>query len=529
MSPCQSTLEIDVPQPVHFNSRFRNPTTLGIIPEELCAECQVDSKPGNVTLPDDKEWESSNDLDSPLSYIVPRFITRKGLEAFKAQYAMPEIQGHKLWGTLRFEYLSTYRILMATVFALNLAAVAICFDRATLRNHRVARRDIAITATSANLTANVLMRQEHVINGLFHIACGLPASTPLQLRRQVAKLAYSQGGIHAACGISALAWYICYTVQQKFQPHSSRNETVACSVVSALIVCLLTVVITMSIPGVRRRFHDHWELSHRFGGWSAICLFWAQIIISAVSSARKASRHAGSVLVTMPSFWMLIVITVCLIYPWLRLRRLPVKVHRRSSHAIELRFHNRNVASCASLSMSVSPVMETHKFVAIPHAPEDPERGYSVIVSNAGDWTRDLINSPPTHVWHRGAPIIGMMRIAACFRPVLVIATGSGIGPCLSFLNCHRGHPAHVLWSARSPEEVYGGETLSNVLEADPGALIIDTKQTGRFELTEVAWAKMQQTKAEAAVIISNSKVTRDVVFGMEARGVIAFGAIFDS
>ncbi|RMX88698.1 hypothetical protein D0869_01434 [Hortaea werneckii] len=506
-----------------------SPTTLGIISKKFCAESQFDSKPTNVTLPNDKEWESSDDLGSPLSSVDPRFITRKELEAFKAQYAMPEIQKHKLWGSLRFKYLSTYRMLLATVFALNLAAVVICFGRATFRNHPVARGDIAITATSANLTANVLMRQEHVINGLFHIACGLPASTPLQLRRQVAKLAYSQGGIHAACGISALTWYICYTVQQTFQSHGSRNETTACTVVSALVIGLLVVVITMSIPGVRRRFHDQWELSHRFGGWFAICLFWAQIIMSAVSSAREASRHVASVLVTTPSFWMLIVITVCLLYPWLWLRRLPVKAHRRSTHAIELRFHDRNVASCASLSMSSSPVMETHKFVAIPHAPEDPERGYSVIVSNAGNWTRDFINSPPTHVWHRGAPIIGMMRIAACFRPVLVIATGSGIGPCLSFLNCHWGHPAHVLWSARSPEEVYGSEILSNVLEADRGALIIDTQETGRFDLTEVAWAKMQQTKAEAAVILSNSKVTRDVVFGLEAKGVIAFGAIFDS
>ena len=70
---------------------------------------------------------------------------------------------------------------------------------------------------------------------------------------------------------------------------------------------------------------------------------------------------------------------------------------------------------------------------------------------------------------------------------------------------------------------------MSDVLEADRGALIVDTKESGRFDLTEVAWAKMQQTKAEAAVILSNAKVTRDVVFGLEARGVIAFGAIFDS
>ncbi|KAI7684265.1 hypothetical protein KC319_g60 [Hortaea werneckii] len=99
------------------------------------------------------------------------------------------------------------------------------------------------------------------------------------------------------------------------------------------------------------------------------------------------------------------------------------------------------------------------------------------------------------HVWRRGAPIIGMMRIAACFRSVLVTATGSGFGPCLSFLNCHRGHPAHVLWSARSPGKTYGGGILSNLFGADRGALVIDTKKTGRYDLTGVAWFKFQSYK----------------------------------
>ncbi|KAI6857078.1 hypothetical protein KC340_g4129 [Hortaea werneckii] len=529
MSSCPSSLRLCVPEPAHFPSQFRDPATFDIISKEFGAGFRSGTKAAGVILEGKGGEQADDDLYSSPDSNSPPFATRKEVEEFQDRFPMPEMQGHKLWRKLYFNYLSTYRILMVTVFFVNVASTISGFDNAKHRGNPVARRDMAITAASANLTANILMRQEHVINGLFHIACGLPTSTPLQLRRQIAKLAYSQGGVHAACGICALAWYIYYTLEQSFQYRGNSSETLACSVISALLIGLLALVITMSIPGVRRRFHDQWELSHRFGGWFAIGLFWAQIIISAVSSAREASRYAASVLVTTPSFWMLIVITACLLYPWLWLRRLPVKAHRRSTHAIELRFHDRNVASCASLSMSSSPVMETHKFVAIPHAPEDPERGYSVIVSNAGNWTRDFINSPPTHVWHRGAPIIGMMRIAACFRPVLVIATGSGIGPCLSFLNRHRGHPAHVLWSARSPEEVYGSKILSNVLDADRGALIVDTQETGRFDLTAVAWAKMQQTKAEAAVILSNSKVTRDVVFGLEARGIIAFGAIFDS
>ncbi|KAI7205442.1 hypothetical protein KC316_g240 [Hortaea werneckii] len=529
MSSCPSSLRLCVPEPAHFPPQFQHPATFDIISKEFGAGFRSGSKVASVRPEGKGEDQADDDLSSSPDSIPPRFATRKELEEFQDRFPMPEIQGHKLWGKLCFNYLSTYRVLMDTVFVVNVAAIILCFDNAKHRGNPVARRDMAIAATSANLTANVLMRQEHVINGLFHIACGLPASTPLQLRRKVAKLAYSQGGVHAACGISALAWYIYYTLEQSFQYRGNGSEKLACSVISAPLIGLLALVIAMSIAGVRRRFHDHWELSHRFGGWTAICLFWAQIITSIVSSARKTSQHVSSVLVTTPSFWMLIVITACLVHPWLWLRRLPVKAHRRSIYAVELRFDNGNVASCASLSLSINPLVETHKFVAIPNVPEDREKGYSVIVSNDGDWTRDFINSPPKHVWHRGAPIISMMRIAACFRPVLVVATGSGIGPCLSFLNCHRGHPAHVLWSARSPEEVYGGGILSNILLADQNALIIDTKETGRFDLTAVAWAKMQQIQPEAAVILSNSNVTRNVVLGLEARGVTAFGAIFDS
>jgi hypothetical protein len=35
--------------------------------------------------------------------------------------------------------------------------------------------------------------------------------------------------------------------------------------------------------------------------------------------------------------------------------------------------------------------------------------------------------------------------------------------------------------------------------------------------------------KAEAVVVISNQRVTKKVVYGLEARGMPAYGAIFDS
>jgi hypothetical protein len=35
--------------------------------------------------------------------------------------------------------------------------------------------------------------------------------------------------------------------------------------------------------------------------------------------------------------------------------------------------------------------------------------------------------------------------------------------------------------------------------------------------------------RGEAVVVISNQKVTKKVVYGLETRGVPAYGAIFDS
>lgn len=86
-----------------------------------------------------------------------------------------------------------------------------------------------------------------------------------------------------------------------------------------------------------------------------------------------------------------------------------------------------------------------------------------------------------------------------------------------------------MIWSARFPEETYGRDVFKRVLEADRDAVVIDTKKTGHPNLVALAYAMARRMGAEGVVIISNPKVTKEVVFGLEARKVPAFGAIFDS
>ncbi|TKA24655.1 hypothetical protein B0A50_06415 [Salinomyces thailandicus] len=468
----------------------------------------------------------------PTEIYAEKIATKEELQALQNLFPLPPVRGSPSRNRFRYKYLSCYRELMVLVFAINIAAIIpmiICLRQ----NDRSFTYENAATATGANLLAAVMMRQEHVINTLFHLVCALPNGTPLWIRRQAAKAAYSQGGIHSAAGLSAMVWYILYIALLVRDFTGTHGEQTAIWILTSFTMFLFTILTAMANPPFRRTFHNVWELSHRFSGWTAIALIWAQLLLTTTSTAHQNDQPIMIILLLTPTFWLQTLTTILLLYPWIRLRRLPITAHNLSSHATELRFPNRKLKPCAGITLSHNPLLENHKFATIARpTPTGPQnRGFSVLVSNAGDWTQRLIASPPTHIWVRGGPITGMLRIASLFIPLVLVATGSGIGPCLSFLNTRRKRhsPCRIIWSARSPEETYGRGILEDVLRADRDAVIVDTRRSGHPDLVGLAFASVRSMRAEAVVVVSNPRVTKEVVFQLEVRGVPAFGAIFDS
>lgn len=83
----------------------------------------------------------------------------------------------------------------------------------------------------------------------------------------------------------------------------------------------------------------------------------------------------------------------------------------------------------------------------------------------------------------KGLPALGVVHIAHLFKPLVVVATGSRIGPCLSFLQMYPQWPVRIVWSARLPEQTYGFKILDAILKTDRDAVIIDTKKTGKPDL----------------------------------------------
>jgi hypothetical protein len=449
-------------------------------------------------------------------------------------------RGSSLYRALRWRRFTAYYRLFTFVILANLAMFAYINYRliraVTLKfNDQALVRELGaiLTAVSGNLTAAIALRNEHVINFLFRVfVVHVPLSAPLHVRRMIAKV-YCFGGIHSGTGLMSTLWYMSFTgwtVHDNVHKHGpSTAMERAVLALTGLNWFLFVVIVTAAHPRVRSHMHDYFEASHRFCGWLLMAAFWVQTVLFCITDAGHRHVNFGKALIRIPTFWMLLVMTGLVIYPWLRAKHnFKVDVEKLSNHATRIYFKGKSIMPpCRVIRISDNICRETHAFATIPEPNGKP--GYSIIVSNAGDWTNRLIQNPPEYLSVKGCPTWGILRIATMFKPVVIVATGSGIGPCLGLFNGCPNLRCRVLWSTKTPQLTYGKGVVDAVRRADPDALIYDSTVYGRIKLAQLAYNLYREIQAEAVIVISNKGVTYEVVQALECRGVAAFGPIWDS
>ena len=375
----------------------------------------------------------------------------------------------------------------------------------------------------ANLSMAILIRQQYIINLLFWLATRAPTSWPLAVRRSLAKV-YHFGGLHSGAALAAIGWFVALLGSLSWHwMESLGGVSSALLWVNGGLLGVLLAVAIMAHPRIRARFHNGFERTHRFGGWTALVLFWVSTLLFALD--QNPQSPLPEVLVASVPFWMLVGLTFSIALPWLRLRKVPVQLIRTSPHAVIARFGHVTPFAGSSNAISLNPLLEWHSFANIP---TPGESGFRLIISRAGDWTGEFIEQLPTHVWVKGITTAGVAHIETLFKSVVYIATGSGIGPVLPHLLA-RQVPIRLIWSPRSPQKTYGNELVEEILRAEPSALIWDTDLQGKPDLVQLAYDAVQTFGAEAVICISNQALTQRVVEEMEGRGIAAYGAIWDS
>jgi hypothetical protein len=356
-------------------------------------------------------------------------------------------------------------------------------------------------AALADFALAILVRQQYVINLLFRLATWPPPSWPLKIRWTLGKV-YHFGGLHMGGALAGTAWFLALTI-------STPNGALAA--VGWTLLALLVLIIATALPPFRSRHHDHFEKIHRFGGWTALALFWTHTLLAAPGPAEVS---------------VLTVVTFSVALPWLRLRKVDVRVERPSPHVVLARFdHGETPFAGSSTAISRSPLKEWHSFANVP-APGEP--GFRLTISRAGDWTGDFIDDLPKRVWVKGITTAGVANIETLFTKVVYVATGSGIGPCLPHLLAAEV-PSRLVWATRDPRATYGDALVDEILAVQPHALVWDTSRDGKPDMVRLAYAAYREFGAEAVICISNKKLTWQVVQGLEQRGIPAYGAIWDS
>lgn len=376
-----------------------------------------------------------------------------------------------------------------------------------------------------NLAAAVLIRRQQVLDLLYGLAGSGSRGWPLWLRWSVSKV-HHIGGIHVGAALAGTAWLAAFAVVATLANHRHPEAVTGTTLFLAYALAgLLCGVVACAAPPVRARAHNVFERSHRYGGWTAIALFWGLTVHLAVRG--RGDESALEAIASDWHAWVLAAVTWSIASPWLRLRRVPITVERPSSHAVIVRLdYGVTPAWSSGVGISRSPLGEWHAFATVT---TPGESGYRLLISRAGDWTGEFIDDPPSHVWVRGKPTIApMARVAPLFERVVYLTTGSGIGPVLGQILADRV-PARLVWSTRAPRATYGDALIDEVEAAQPGAVVWDTTADGKPDLVGLARTACDDFGAEAVFVVSNQAVTTRIVHQLERAGIPAFGPIWDS
>jgi hypothetical protein len=457
-------------------------------------------------------------IDSPVSSYY----------SFEDENPLPLLPKRQNWllRHARHTVFTVYRRLFSIVFILNIIGLGALLTR---NDKWLASPPLSnfATAASANIMVALLIRQDYVVNTLFRLCWLVPLSAPLLIRCSLAKI-YEYGGVHSGAAVSSVIWFSLLTgsLTSEFVTGRLHDPTILTSTY-ILFTFLLSITIT-AYPRLRFTSHNTFENIHRWGGWFSLAIFWAELVLFARTQLHPKSPSLGTILIKLPAFWFLLISSLHATLPWLRFHRLLVEPEQLSQHALRLHFSEK-IPTFVGLRISDSPLKEWHSFAAIPSR-DGGKSGGSVLISNAGDWTRKTIQTPRPFYYVKGIPVTGVLCMAQIFRKIVIVTTGSGIGPCLGVMQDIPKTKCRVIWSTPSPFETYGDEICRMVKEVDMHAVIWDTRtEERRPDLLRLAWELYEEERAEAVFVISNPKLTRKVVYGLASRGVPAFGPIWDS
>ncbi|BAZ18804.1 hypothetical protein NIES4071_106890 (plasmid) [Calothrix sp. NIES-4071] len=387
----------------------------------------------------------------------------------------------------------------------------------------------------SNILVAVLVRNELILHFMYRLVVWTSVKIVYGKYYLNSSVHYI-GGVHASCATWGFLWLVVAQLQQLGNPSDPLSMAIESDPISittsSILVTLLVIIILTAIPPLRHKFHDTFEISHRYLGWSCLAiLILHQIRFQFIIALNQA--YPLESLLTNPVLLMIAVMVFSIFLPWITVQCFDnFRMHCPSEGVLVVTFSgSADVGTFARISLDG---IEWHSF-SVARTSKNKQTGESeihLIIGAVGDWTKNLIRQVekgklPKRLWVRRVKPPGFMFSINAYSRVVVIATGAGIAPVLPHV-IKNGHKLCIVWIANEHKQTYGTE-LWSLLDSHPRCNIFDTGIHGRPNVEQLAIQTVQDFKAQAVFCVSNKAVTDKVVNACLEKGIPAYGASWDS
>ncbi|KAH9485483.1 Adenylate-forming reductase 06235 [Psilocybe cubensis] len=396
---------------------------------------------------------------------------------------------------IRFQlWFNTYRKFFTFVMAMNLSGIALA-----IFNVWSYPRKYTGAFVLGNLLTAILMRNELFGRFLYLTVNTLFAKwTPLPFRLACTSVLQHLGGIHSGCATSGFLWLI-FRVVTILIHHKNNHDA----------------VLKYSPQRVRKASPLHGLVT------------WIFVVLGDSYDLETHSWNPdGFHIVRQQDFWFAFGMTVFVIIPWFTIREVKVDVEIPSPKVAIIRFE-RGMQQGLLARISRGSIMEYHAFGIISEGIHSKE--HYLICGVQGDFTRSLVENPPTHLWTRQLKFAGVSNTSTLYKKGIRVCTGTGLGAALS--TCLQNPNWYLIWIGSDQEKTFGptiSRLISKNLEPERVTLWDSKQRGGRPDTMKLIKEVYDSWGAEVVFITSNLQGNTEMMEGCKEAGIPAFGTLWD-
>ncbi|KAF8891767.1 hypothetical protein BD779DRAFT_1610493 [Infundibulicybe gibba] len=402
----------------------------------------------------------------------------------------PKAVKHNTSRWIRFQlWFNTYRKFFTFVMTINMIGVVLAAT-----NTWSYPRQYTSALVLGNLQTAILMRNELFGRFLYLFVNTCFAKwTPLKFRLMCTSVLQHLGGIHSGCATSGFIWLI-FKVVLIFKNHKNNHDSVL--IMGVITNLLVAFSILSAFPWIFVVLGDSYDLTTHT--WNP----------------------DGIHIVRQQDFWFAMGMSIFIIIPWLTIREVKVDVEMPSPKVVVLRFE-RGMQQGLLARISRSSIMEYHAFGIISEGTQAKE--HYLICGVQGDFTRALVDNPPTHLWTRQMKFAGVSNTSALYKRGIRVCTGTGLGAALS---------TYLIWIGSDQEKTFGptiSGLIHNNLGPDRVTLWDSRKRGGRPDIMKLIKEVYTVWEAEVVFITSNYQGNKEMMEGCKEAGIPAFHEDFNN